>query len=120
MLAILWLCFGCDARADVPHWIWQDHNSASKPTNEVCFFRKTFTVDSKPTSALLTVAADDEAVVYLNGKVLFSTGGSHELWQTDGTPAGTSLVKPIWVYSNPAPARVKYQNLVFWVTFSSR
>src|SRR5438132_8296158 len=54
--------------AQNPHWIWHDNHGASVPTNEVRFFRKTFLLPAKPSKALLSVAADDEAVVYINGK----------------------------------------------------
>src|SRR5207253_1307056 len=56
------------ARADQPHWIWHDNQAAAIKPDEVRFFRKTFHVDAPPTKALLSVAADDEAMVYLNGK----------------------------------------------------
>src|SRR6266446_4137182 len=53
--------------AENPHWIWHDNHGSPIQTNEVRFFRKTFFVGSAPSKALLRVAADDEAVVYLNG-----------------------------------------------------
>src|SRR5215471_2669215 len=56
------------ATAETPKWIWHDNKGASIQTNEVRFFRKVFQVEGKPTKATLSVAADDEAVVYLNGK----------------------------------------------------
>jgi len=56
------------ARADELHWIWHDNQGDAIKPDEVSFFRKTFHVDTLPTKALLSVAADDEAMVYLNGK----------------------------------------------------
>src|SRR6266436_7123268 len=56
------------ARAEQPHWIWHDNQGAAIKPDEVSFFRKTFQVDKPPTKVLLSVAADDEAMVYLNGK----------------------------------------------------
>ena len=56
------------ARAENPHWIWSDNHGTPIQTNEVRFFRKTFLVSSIPSKAILRVAADDEAIVYLNGK----------------------------------------------------
>ncbi len=56
------------ARAEQPHWIWHDNQGAAIKPDEVRYFRKTFHVDNPPTKALLSVAADDEAMVYLNGK----------------------------------------------------
>src|SRR6185436_13294400 len=54
--------------ADNPRWIWHDNKGAAIKPDEVRYFRKTFTVPGKASKANLSVAADDEAVVYLNGK----------------------------------------------------
>ena len=62
-------------RAQNPQWIWNDNKGKSIKTNEVRFFRKVFEVDSRPTRALLSVAADDDAKVYLNGKEVSHTQG---------------------------------------------
>ena len=56
------------AAAGNPLWIWHDNQGTPIQTNEVRFFRKTFSVGNLPSKAFLRVAADDEAVVYLNGK----------------------------------------------------
>src|SRR5580765_2779418 len=56
------------AHADNPHWIWHDNKGGAIKPDEVRYFRKTFTLDNKPGKAHLSVAADDEAVVYINGK----------------------------------------------------
>jgi len=56
------------ARAENPLWIWHDNNGAAIQTNEVRFFRKTFDVKGQFTKAELSVAADDEATIYINGK----------------------------------------------------
>src|SRR6266700_8377666 len=55
------------ARAEQPHWIWHDNQGAAIKPDEVRYFRKTFHVDNPPTKALLSVAADDEAMFNLNG-----------------------------------------------------
>src|SRR2546426_7765827 len=65
MVALLFLP-AVFSRADNPHWIWYDNKGAAIQSNEVCFLRKTFRLESKPTKAILSVAADDEATVYLN------------------------------------------------------
>src|SRR2546426_8557563 len=54
--------------ADSPLWIWHDNQGAAIQTNEVCFLRKIFRVETKPAKAVLSVAAGDEATVYLNGR----------------------------------------------------
>ncbi len=54
-------------QAQVPEWIW--HKGHGTPTNnEVRFFRKTFVVEGSPKHAVLGIAADDEADVWVNGK----------------------------------------------------
>jgi putative heme-binding domain-containing protein len=55
-------------QAENPHWIWHDNKGAAIKPDEVRYFRKTFNVAGKPGKAQLSVAADDEAIVYLNGK----------------------------------------------------
>lgn len=54
--------------AENPHWIWHDNKGTAIKPDEVRYFRKTFTLDNKPGKAPLSVAADDEAIVYINGK----------------------------------------------------
>src|SRR6266850_3647136 len=56
------------ASAENPHWIWHDNKAVAIKPDEVRFFRKTFHLAAKPSKAPLSVAADDEAVIYINGK----------------------------------------------------
>src|SRR5258708_1011999 len=56
------------AGADLPHWIWQDTKGAPIQTSEACYLRKKFSIQERPLKALLSVAADDEAQVYINGE----------------------------------------------------
>ena len=53
------------ARAEVPQWIWP---AAKAEDNEVCFFRKTFNLDSSFRKAVLSATADDEIIVFVNGQ----------------------------------------------------
>lgn len=46
-----------------PEWIWLNDQPAS---DEVAHFRKTFTLDGEVKSAVLAIACDDEAVVFVN------------------------------------------------------
>src|SRR5882672_9781972 len=55
------------AEAENPHWIWHPDKGAAIQTNEVRFFRKSFHLDRIPNKAPLSVAADDDAVIYVNG-----------------------------------------------------
>ncbi|MGI8965060.1 MAG: hypothetical protein ACR2H1_03110, partial [Limisphaerales bacterium] len=53
--------------AQVPEWIWSGKTAAE---NEVRYFRKTFTLNDNVTKAVLSAAADDEAQIFLNGKMV--------------------------------------------------
>src|SRR5438132_7271265 len=55
------------ASAENPSWIWHDNHGAAIQPDEVRFFRKTFRVSNLPMNASLSIAADDEATVYING-----------------------------------------------------
>jgi putative heme-binding domain-containing protein len=55
------------AHAETPRWIWHADGRAIQ-TNEVRYLRKTFRVEGRVSKAQLSVAADDEARVFLNGK----------------------------------------------------
>jgi hypothetical protein len=55
-------------RAQTPEWIWHDNKGKAPDEDEVRFFRKSFTLDGTVTKAVLSVAADNEAIVYVNGR----------------------------------------------------
>src|SRR5690606_12279784 len=59
-----------------PSWIWGSGKTEEAPR----FFQKSFTFDQDPESAVLYVAADDSATVYLNGIELGTATG----WQNAG------------------------------------
>src|SRR5258706_13726664 len=65
---LLFAFIPCLTFADNPHWIWHDNHGKPIQTNEVRFFRKTFQAAGKITKVHLSVAADDEAVVYIYGR----------------------------------------------------
>lgn len=52
--------------APVPKWIWHSNGGQTATNNEVRLFRKTFFVEGKVRNALLAVAADNSAEVFLN------------------------------------------------------
>ena len=66
--------FAAALQAALPEWIWHDNKGAIQ-TNETRFFRKIFKVERNPSKARLSLAADDEAVVYLNGKEIARSTG---------------------------------------------
>jgi hypothetical protein len=55
-------------RAQTPEWIWHSNDGNAPASGEVRYFRKTFTIRGQPAKAVLAVAADNEATVWLNGK----------------------------------------------------
>ena len=65
-------------RAELPEWIWYNNHPAKTNDNEVRFFRKPFTVDGKVNKARLSIAADDYAEVFLNGRKIGAVNG----WKT--------------------------------------
>src|SRR5215469_3049131 len=71
--------------ADNPHWIWHDNHGKAIQTDEVRYFRKTFQTGGKMTKVQLSVAADDEAIVYVNGKKVASPAGYETPVQKDIT-----------------------------------
>src|SRR5437868_13375016 len=73
------------ANAQVPEWIWHDNKGQSPAENEIRFFRKTFDLPGPVTKALLTVAGDDEATVFINGKqVALNRGWNKPTWMSVG------------------------------------
>jgi putative heme-binding domain-containing protein len=69
------LTFQLVAAAENPHWIWDNHHGAAIKPDETRYFRKTFQLSAIPTKALLSVAADDEAQVFINGKQVAEAKG---------------------------------------------
>src|SRR3954470_17040573 len=65
-LALLWCVTQCSVLAQTPEWIWSDNQGAA--AGETRFFRKVFTVGFEPRQARLSATADDEIIVFLNGK----------------------------------------------------
>src|SRR6266511_3166936 len=59
--------------ANAQDWIWLGKNAGEK---EVAFFRKSFRLGETPGKALLSVACDNQATIYLDGKVV----GENESW----------------------------------------
>src|ERR1051326_7904607 len=83
------------ASAENPHWIWHDNHGKAIQTNEVRYFRKTFKAAGRITKVQLSVAADDEAVVYLNGTKIASPSGYQTPVQkeiTDDVKRGENVI----------------------------
>ena len=56
------------ATAQTPEWIWHANGGKAPGNNERRFFRKTFTLDAKPTKATLAASVDNEGTAFVNAK----------------------------------------------------
>ncbi len=56
------------AAAQTPEWIWHANAGKAPGNNERRFFRKTFTLDAKPTKATLAASVDNEGTAFVNAK----------------------------------------------------
>lgn len=54
--------------AQTPEWIWHANGGKAPGNNERRFFRKTFTLDAKPTKATLAASVDNEGTAFVNAK----------------------------------------------------
>ncbi len=71
------------AAAQEAEWIWSpDHSKDAVPLKAVCYFRRTIAL-RLPDKATLTIAADDEYVLYVNGKRLASGSNVKRLDEHD-------------------------------------
>ncbi|MFN7140830.1 MAG: heme-binding protein, partial [Limisphaerales bacterium] len=69
------LLFALSVQGVVPEWIWHHNDGEAPGNNEVRYFRKTFQLESKPAQAVLSIIADDEAEVWVNGTKSASVKG---------------------------------------------
>ena len=76
-------------RAQTPEWIWHDNKGAAPAEGEVCFFRKTFAIDGPVSKAVLSAAADDHVMVFINGKEVLQ----NDAWQQADTVDVTQAIK---------------------------
>src|SRR5687767_13755967 len=60
-------------RVNAQDWIWSGKNAGE---NDVCFFRKPFHLGAAPEKAVLSVACDNKATIYLDGKAV----GENDNW----------------------------------------
>ena len=72
--SLLLLFSASNLLAETPDWIWHNNGRPIQP-DEVRYFRRTFNLDRKPSKAALSVAADDDGIVYINGKEVAHTQG---------------------------------------------
>jgi hypothetical protein len=56
------------AIAQTPEWIWHANGGKAPGNNERRFFRKTFSLDAKPTKATLAASVDNEGTAFVNAK----------------------------------------------------
>ena len=73
------------ADAPKPQWIWHPNGGNTATNGETRFFRKTFALEGKVQKAVLAVAADNSAEVFLNEKMTMNARGYERATYTDVT-----------------------------------
>src|SRR6185295_9429462 len=73
------------ADSPAPQWIWHPNDGAAATNGEIRFFRKTFTVEGNIKKAMLAVAADNSADVFLNEELAVIARGYEHASYTDVT-----------------------------------
>lgn len=71
--------------AQSPNWIWHPNEGRTPAENEVRFFRKVFRVEGRVQKAVLSVAADNRAEVFLNGERVLESRSHSQATHTDVT-----------------------------------
>src|SRR5437867_12781828 len=64
---VLFLVASAPLHAQTPEWIWFSDNANPRASDQVRYFRKVFE-GRQFTKAILTIAGDDRATAFLNGK----------------------------------------------------
>jgi putative heme-binding domain-containing protein len=86
---VLFFITPASLHAQMPEWIWSNADPNSSSSDQVRYFRKAF--DGKPfTKAILTVAGDDRATAFLNGKQV----AENRNWKNAVSVDVTREVKP--------------------------
>src|ERR1043166_3284581 len=70
--------------AQTPVWIWPHAAGSSIKTNETRYFRKEFEIPAKPGKSFLSVAAEGDAIVFINGKEVVKARGSNAAYDEVG------------------------------------
>jgi putative heme-binding domain-containing protein len=87
---LMLLCAALPAGAQTPEWIWFDNKANSPGSEEVRFFRKTFSPPPGFTKALLTTSGDDRVTAYFNGEQV----GQNRSWDKAVSVDLTKQIKP--------------------------
>ena len=88
VLSLFLLCasvFPGNVVAQTPHWIWHPNHGQATTNGEVRFFRDTFEVEGKVAKAIISVAADNHAEVFINGKSVVRVVGFDQATRTNVT-----------------------------------
>ena len=87
LVFLTWLALVSRAAGVPPatQWIWHPNDGAAATNGEIRYFRKTFTVAGKVQKAVLAVAADNAAEVYLNEKMALNARGYERATYSDVT-----------------------------------
>jgi putative heme-binding domain-containing protein len=85
LLVFSTLLLAVRASAQTPNWIWHPNEGRATAENEVRFFRKSFSVEGRAQKAILSVAADNRAEVFLNGERVMESRSHSQATHTDVT-----------------------------------
>ncbi|MCW5550762.1 MAG: c-type cytochrome [Verrucomicrobiae bacterium] len=81
--------------AQSPNWIWHPNEGRAAADKEVRFFRKVFSVERRVQKAILSVAADNRAEVFVNGERSLESRSHSQATHTDVTAkitAGANVI----------------------------
>lgn len=82
------LALGAGA-APTPEWIWHDNGGAAPGEREVRYFRKAFRVEAPVSKAVLVVACDNAANVFLNGE----SAANNRSWEQPSRATVTDRIR---------------------------
>ncbi len=91
-LLIACVTMGClvhPSYAEEAQWIWGSERANENAIDGLCLFRKTFTLDALPESAVLQITCDDQYVLRINNRLV----GVDENWQFVDQYDVTSILK---------------------------
>ncbi len=89
-LFLFTLLIATSVGAQSPNWIWHPNEGRAAADNEVRFFRKVFNVERRVQKAVLSVAADNRAEVFVNGERILESRSHSQATHTDVTATVTT------------------------------
>ncbi len=85
LFAFAWMAIVDDGVAQEAQWIWSPEHTKDKIPEGVCHFRKLISLQT-PEEGRITIIADDQYELFLNGRRMGSGSGTAELFEYDISP----------------------------------